>query len=128
MTGEYIEIQGSERTVKEQAHENEEMIWKDTVIQREQMNGVELHCCLLSQIGAFLGYSLLQVTSIHHHHSLFDHCNCVAFQQLWVRYLQIVSPCPEQVDRMWTSVGGRDSGDRRRWSSQNNTGSNVDGV
>jgi hypothetical protein len=64
--------------VKEWAHENEETIWKHTVIQREQTNGVESRCCLLSRIGAFLGYSLLQVTSIHHHHSLFDHCNCVA--------------------------------------------------
>jgi hypothetical protein len=27
-------------------------------------------------------------------------------QQLWAQYLQIISPCPEQVDWMWMSVGG----------------------
>jgi hypothetical protein len=63
--------------VREWAHENEEMIWKHTVIQREQMDGVVSCCCLLSQIGAFLGYSPLRVTSTCHYHYPFDHCNCV---------------------------------------------------
>jgi hypothetical protein len=64
--------------VREQTYENEETTWKYTVIQREWTNGVASHLCLLSWIGAFLGYSLLQVTSTHHHHSLLDHCNCIA--------------------------------------------------
>jgi hypothetical protein len=42
-----------------------------------QMDGVASHCRLLSQIGAFLGYSLLRVTSTCYHHYLFDHHNCV---------------------------------------------------
>jgi hypothetical protein len=33
---------------------------------------------LLSQIGALPRYSLLQVTSTPHHHSLFNHHNCIA--------------------------------------------------
>jgi hypothetical protein len=63
--------------VRERTHENEEMTWKYTVVQREQMNGVASHLCFLNRIRAFLRYSLLQVTSTHHHHSLFDHCNCI---------------------------------------------------
>jgi hypothetical protein len=64
--------------VRERTHENEETTWKYTVIQREWTNGVASRLCLLSRIGAFLRYSLIQVTSTHHHHSLFDHCNCIA--------------------------------------------------
>jgi hypothetical protein len=111
--------------VREWAHENKETTWKHTVVQREQMNRVTLCYCLLSQIGAFLGYSLLQVTSTHHHHSLFDHCNCVALSAV-TGAVPSDSKSPERVDWMWTSVGGGDNGDGRRWSSQNDTGGNVD--
>jgi hypothetical protein len=41
------------------------------------VDGVALRGCLLSRIRALPGYSLLQVTSTRHHHSLFDHCNYV---------------------------------------------------
>jgi hypothetical protein len=52
-------------------------------------------------------------------------------QQLWVWYLWIVSPCPEQVDWMWTSVGGgdgRDDGGNDRGSGNGkDSGSGIDG-
>jgi hypothetical protein len=76
--GNILKYKWSERTVREWTHENEETSWRYAVIQREWTNGVLLHLWLWSQIKAFLGYLLLQVTSTHHHHSLLDHCNCIA--------------------------------------------------
>jgi hypothetical protein len=46
-------------------------------------------------------------------------------QQLWARYLWIVSPCPEWVDQMWTSVGG---GDGRGGSGNSQDGSGGNGI
>jgi hypothetical protein len=118
-----MEIYWNTNGVRERTHKSAEMSWKSSVIQREQTNGVSSCLCLLSWIRAFLRYLLLQVTSTPHHHSLFDHHNSLLCQHLWAWYLQIVSPCPEQVDQMWTSVGGGD----RRGSGSNNSRSNRDG-
>jgi hypothetical protein len=53
-----------ERMVREWAHENEEMIWKHTVVQREQMDGVASHCRLLSRIGGIRSFGLPLLTTI----------------------------------------------------------------
>jgi hypothetical protein len=47
-------------------------------------------------------------------------------QQLCVWYLRIVSPCPEWVDQMWMSVGGRD-GRASSGNDSNGNGSNSNG-
>jgi hypothetical protein len=63
---------------------------------------------LLSRIRALPRYSLLWVTSLLS--IILSSIAIIALlhQLLQAWYLQIVSPCPEWVDRMWTSVGGRD--------------------
>jgi hypothetical protein len=69
-------------------------------------------------IGTLPGYLLLQITSIHHHHSLLNHFYCIISKRSQKRYLWIVSPCPERVDWMWTPIRGRDNSDGRRWRQQ----------
>jgi hypothetical protein len=114
--------------VREWTHENEEMTWKYTVVKGNRQ--MELHRAFAYRVrsGPSLGirsFRLPLLTTI----ILFS-ITVIALlcQQLWAWYIQIVSPCPEWVDRMWTSVGGGDDGDRRRWSSQDDTGGNVNGA
>jgi hypothetical protein len=110
--GNILKYKGSERTVREQAHKNEETTWKHTVVQREQMDGVASRCRLLSQIGAFLRYLLLQVTSTHHHHYLFDHCNCVTLSVV----MGVVSSDSKSMSWMgWPDVDVCQRQRRRRW-------------
>jgi hypothetical protein len=66
------------------------------------------------------GYSLLQVTFTCSHHSSLDQLSHVFCQPSRTRCLRMVSPRPEQVDRMQTLIGGRDDSD--------GTGSIVDGM
>jgi hypothetical protein len=75
--GNGLKYKGKERTVRERQHENEEKSSAIYRFTRERADGVALRYCLLSQIGAFLRYSFLWVTSTRHHHSLFIRYNCV---------------------------------------------------
>jgi hypothetical protein len=109
--------------VREWTHKSAEMSWKSSVIQREQTNGVSSCLCLLSWIRAFLRYSLLQLPLLLTIILFSITIIALLCQHLWAWYLQIVSPCPEQVDHMWTSIGGGD----RRGSGSNNSRSNRDG-
>jgi hypothetical protein len=99
------EIYQNMKGTREWAWKNEEMMGE---IYPHTKGMGEWGRTMLLLIETLPGYSLLQVTSIHNHHSLLNHFYCIICKRSWKWYLQIVSPCPEQVDQMWMPIRGGD--------------------